>query len=142
MSVYCSTFGLGDEHTSECERMTKLSKGAYSVDDSKPCTCGSCPIQYLGSHILPTDNDRRGGYLSLGAIPLHITRDGRDDGPEDGWWPWLRLSVSAKECGGDLDTVLLTRRQVEGFRDALNEWLENSSTAKDLAKTRLGAREQ
>lgn len=52
------------------------------------------PWQYDGSHILPAQDGPRHGVIGLAEIPSHITRDHRDDQPEDGTpWPWLRLSV-------------------------------------------------
>lgn len=49
---------------------------------------------YQGSHILPAEDDPRGGVIGLALIPSHITRDARDDQPADGTpWPWLRMSI-------------------------------------------------
>jgi hypothetical protein len=54
------------------------------------------PWQYDGSHILPTPGGPRHGVIGLAEIPSHITRDGRDDQPEDGTpYPWLRMSIDA-----------------------------------------------
>lgn len=123
MSVYCSIFDFGCEHDPRCKRMRKIRKNVYECDDSKPCTCGSSPIRYLGSHILPTNNDRRDGDFGIAAIPSHITRDGRDDKPENGkWYPWLRVHLS----NAHQDSLVLTRDQVEKLRNALNNWLERS----------------
>lgn len=123
MSIYCTTFDVGADHSNKCARVRKIRRNVYQQDDSKPCTCGASPLRYQGSHILPSDTDERGGVLMLGAIPPHITRYGRDDAPEDGrWYPWLRVSLFA----GENDSVLLTRNQVEKLRDALNEWLNKT----------------
>ncbi len=128
MSIYCSTFGF-DEHKPRCKRLKKISAKTYEQDDRNPCTCGVLPIRYQHSGVLPSNKDERGGYLSLGAIPSHITRDGRDNRPEGGkWWPWLRISLSANEMSlTNDDTVVLTRKQVKALRDALNLWLETST---------------
>jgi hypothetical protein len=94
----------------------------YEQDDSKPCTCGSSPIQFQHSGVLPSDNDKRGGIFGIAAIPDHITRDGRDDRPEKGkWHPWLRVSMFEVE-----DSIILTRKQVEELRDALSDWLNRT----------------
>lgn len=99
MSIYATTLFLGDE--CDKRRLTK-------------------PIQYQGSQVLPRDRDKRGGSVDLGAIPSHITRDGRDDALEGRWHPWLRISVNES-------TVVLTRDQVKMLRDSLAEWLEASA---------------
>lgn len=114
-----------DDHTNECGQWVPLGKtGAhewsYQLDHSRPCSCGQpgSPIVYRGSHILPADTDQRGGVLQLAEIPSYITRDGRDDGPDDAVtpWPYLRLSI------GQEDTVL-DERLVEALHGALGEWL-------------------
>ena len=67
----------------------------------------------------------RKGEIGIAAIPDHITRDGSDDKPEKGkWQPWLRVHLSKGSHGGD--TIILTKKQVEAFRDALNAWLERT----------------
>lgn len=124
MSIYCSIFDFGYEHPPRCERITKIGKQMYREDDSKPCTCGSCPLVYQGSNRLPSNRDKRGGAFALAAIPSHITRDGRDNRPEGGpWQPWLRVSLHADSN----DTVIFTRKQAEKLRDALSEWLHRSA---------------
>ncbi|MEV6014705.1 hypothetical protein [Streptomyces sp. NPDC051997] len=100
MSIYASIEGLGDDGDDE--------------------TVGP-PWIYRGSHILPAADDPRGGTIALAKIPSHITRDGRDDQPEDGRpWPWLRLSV---DVPGDDPTVILNPDQVRYLRDQLDRWL-------------------
>jgi hypothetical protein len=85
------------------------------------------PYRYQQSHILPSEDGPRDdpgdGLVQLATIPSFITRDGRDDQPEDGApWPWLRLSVN------EADTVLHAR-QVREVRDALIAWLEQADTS-------------
>jgi hypothetical protein len=80
------------------------------------------PYRYDGSHILPSDGSPRdpGCPVQLAEIPSHITRDGRDDQPEDGVpWPWMRLSV------GQADAVL-DRGQVLGMWESMGAWLEQT----------------
>jgi hypothetical protein len=48
MSIYCSTFDLGIERLPKCKRIRKIRRNVYEQDESKPCTCGSCPIEYQG----------------------------------------------------------------------------------------------
>jgi hypothetical protein len=101
VSIYASVEGLGDPGDDE------------SVGP---------PWIYRGSHILPADTDPRGGTVALAVIPSHITRDGRDDQPEDGRrWPWLRLSV---DVPGDDPTVILNPAQARHLRDQLDRWLK------------------
>ena len=111
MSVWATIFSLDDEHPDTC-----------GTRDTPPsaCTCGQpgAPIRYRRSHILPTPDDPRGGYLGLAEIPSHITRDGRADAPEDGVpWPWLRMSTERD--------VVLDEGQVGALRDALSAWLDS-----------------
>ena len=115
MSIYQSIFGLGDEHKPRCLRIKKIEVGVYQQDDSKPCTCGSCPLKYEGSHILPSQLSKREGDFGFAGIPGHITRNGRDNGKKR-WWPWLRFHLNR-------NTVILTKKQVGQLRDALNVWL-------------------
>jgi hypothetical protein len=99
VSIYASIPGLGD----------------YGDDE----TIGP-PWVYQGSHILPAENDQRGGSIGLALIPSHITRDGRDDAPEDGTpWPWLRLSLDPI---GDDPTVLLSPAQALHLSKELASW--------------------
>lgn len=123
MSIYGTIFDLGNDHARRCQRVRRIKTGLYAQDDSKPCSCGASPVIYEGSHVLPSKRSKRGGTISLGAIPSCITRDGRDDAPEGNWWPWLRLSVDG--VGEETDTVLLTADQVEQLRNALTCWLDN-----------------
>ena len=76
------------------------------------------PHVYQGSHILPSEDDPRDGIVQLAEIPSHITRDGRDDQPEDGApWPFLRLYVHASDA-------VLNARQVREAYEAMGAWLE------------------
>jgi hypothetical protein len=76
------------------------------------------PYQYLGSHILPAEGDVRDGDVQFAEIPSHITRDGRDDQPEDGVpWSWLRMSVNE----GD---AVLNVEQVRAAWESMGAWLE------------------
>lgn len=147
MSIYCSIFSIdAEDHEIGCKRLIRLKRGQkaprdkdgiasfviaggaddYAVDESRLCTCGSGPITYQHSGVLPADDNPRGGCFSLGAIPPHITRDGRDDRPEnENWYPWLRVSIWGTPK--DDPTVILTRKQVEKLRDALDDWLERSA---------------
>jgi hypothetical protein len=122
MSIYCSIFDFGYDHSTRCKRIRRVRPSEYEQDDSQPCTCGGSPIAYQGSNVLPSDGDKRDGLLGLAAIPSHITRDGRDDKPEGGaWYPWLRVGLSA----GRNNTILLTSEQVRELRDALDLWLDH-----------------
>lgn len=120
MSIFCSEFGL-DEHKTRCARLRKLGPKEYEQDDSKPCTCGVSPILYQGSHVLPSNKDKRGGDLGFASIPPHIPRNGKDNGRKP--HPWLRFHLD----GGFQNSLILTRAQVLKLRDALTEWLERQS---------------
>jgi hypothetical protein len=91
------------------------------IDDDAPC---GPPWIYQGSHILPADDDRRGGAVGLALIPSHITRNGRDDQPEDGTpWPWLRLSIDVDAID---PAVLLTPAQARHLAGLLTDWADDA----------------
>jgi hypothetical protein len=79
------------------------------------------PVVYRGSHVMPSGDDVRGGYVEVAGIPSFIYRDSAH--PYPALQDWLRLSV------GDHDedqgrTVLLDRAHGERLRDTLTAWLE------------------
>jgi hypothetical protein len=122
MSIYCSAFGF-DEHKPRCAKMRKIGVKEYLLNDSKPCTCGISPILYQGSHVLPSDKDKRGGDIGFASIPPHITRNGKDNRTKEHLHPWLRFHLN----DGFQDSLVLTRKQVIAMRDALNDWIERST---------------
>lgn len=101
MSIWCTRIVLSSDHC--CQ----------DCDEDGPA-----PITYRGSHILPSDDDPRGGILDTASIPPWITRDGRcvlgcdtttcctnsdlrspccEDGDGGPYWPWLRLAVRPEQ---------------------------------------------
>jgi hypothetical protein len=83
------------------------------------------PYRYLGSHLLPHEDDPRHGDIQLAEIPSHITRDGRDDQPEDGApWPWVRLSVDTPDGGVDL---VLDIAQARYLAEQLTDWANRAA---------------
>ena len=93
------------------------------VTGDEPC---GPPWIYQGSHVLPAEDDPRGGEIGLALIPSHITRDGRDDSPEDGApWPWLRLSLDGLPPEAD-HAVVLNREQAGHLIDQLTAWYEQT----------------
>jgi hypothetical protein len=107
MSIYATIEGIGDH--GDPERL-------------------GAPWAYQGSHILPADSDPRGGEIGLALIPSHITRDGRDDQPEDGRpWPWLRLSV---DSGSVFAETLINPAQARFLAEQLTAWADRSGTAR------------
>ena len=83
------------------------------------------PWDYRGSHILPADTDPRGGEIGLALIPSHITRDGRDDQPEDGApWPWLRLSLDG--LPGDDPAIVINPAQARYLAGQLTVWADRA----------------
>jgi hypothetical protein len=109
MSVWASTLLIGDD----------------GRDDGRDL---QAPLTYRQSHVLPSHDDPRGGLLDLASIPAFVTRDGYDDGPDDGAvWPFLRVSVRPAQVTDDVwveDTVVLDHRQVLALRDELTVWLQ------------------
>lgn len=140
MSIYATWLVLdGSDHDVEnCAAYVEAIEGVWDFS-GKPCTCAAWkrqPIVYEGSHILPSDGDRRGGGIEVGGIPDHITREGRDDAPEGSLKDWLRIGIWADAsteqykgkpyvAAGDA-TVVLPRSLVEELRDTLTAWLDRS----------------
>lgn len=138
MSIYGTWLMFDEGHEEDCGKWVESSPDCFELDDQRPCTCGRpfMPIIYEGSHHLPSDDDPRGGWVEVGAIPGFIEREGRE---QTGLWDWLRLGVGNEPSrtqyegrpyvsGGDA-TVVLTRPQVERLRDTLTMWLERKPDA-------------
>lgn len=103
MSIYGSIEGIGDH--------------------GDPKHLGA-PWLYQGSHILPNEGDPRAGSIGLALIPGHITRDGRDNQPDDRQpWPWLRLHLTVP---GDDPAVLLDPPQARHLAEQLNTWADQA----------------
>jgi hypothetical protein len=87
------------------------------------------PLVYQGSHILPSEDDRRGGHIGLAQIPSHITRDGRDDTPTDGRpWPWLRLHL-VDWPEDEAPCLLLNPTQARHLAHLLTDWANDADPA-------------
>lgn len=119
MSIYGSLPAPNDDdHLDDCGLWDKHD-GCWQRSD-RPCTCGQpdAPLVYQGSHVLPSETDKRGGYVDIASIAGFITRDGRDESDLDYDTPWsyLRFGVNG-------ETVILTERNVRQVADTLNEWL-------------------
>ena len=89
------------------------------------------PIRYRQSHVLPAPDGERAGSLDLALIPGWITRDGRDDHPDDDQvWPYLRVHVTDTD-DAEGATVVLDRRQVAQLHDEMGGWLERARRAEE-----------
>ena len=123
MSIFGSTWDASaDDHADDCarwvecacadalaHRLGRIGDGRHWLYlDATPCTCRCGPIVYRGSHVLPSGTDQRGGSLGFGEIAGFITRDGRDDGPEDEDqpWPYLRVTMYTEDTDEPQDVVL------------------------------------
>lgn len=141
MSIYASSFDLdADDHDTDCARwvlcecpddhaphtgrISYANDGRhYPYDDTIPCSCGTGPLRYQGSHVLPSEADPHGGTIHASHIPGFITRDGRclsTDDEDYPVWPYLRVGVGDDEASA---MVVLTRARVEELRDYLAGWL-------------------
>lgn len=119
MSVWATFWSADDEHARACAVWESISDHAVKIGNG-PCTCRlrDAPIAYQGSHVLPDEDDQRGGYVGLALVPSHITRDGRDDQPDDGQpYPFVRLSVGQEDA-------VLDEQQAAAMHQALGEWLK------------------
>lgn len=137
VSIYATVFAIEDERQVE-ERLASHGVG-YGVIDSQgdvvhledlDADMLDAPLVYRGSHVLPHDDDARGGSVSLAAIPAFIAREGRADCPDGEPKPWLRLDIREdRDTHGETQegfaTVVLTRRQAERMRGALTAWLDD-----------------
>lgn len=126
MSIYATWLCFADdEHHESCAVWDEVSPGVYAMGNDE-CSCGQpdAPLTYQGSHVLPSDDDPRGGSLLVCAIPDHISHDDRPDVPEGTLKDWLRVSLYAYN-----DAVVLTRPQVERLRNTLTAWLGREETA-------------
>lgn len=125
MSIFASLEAPDDEdHEENCG-------GWFKEDDlwtfTGPCDCGQpdSPLVYQGSHVMPSEDDKRGGYLDIALIPGHVRvyRDDpgasseADDLPPE---PYLRFGVNE-------GTVILTRHNVEQIHETLTWWLEETA---------------
>lgn len=143
MSIFASLAAPNCDHRFDdlpmCARYVESppGSGCYEFGD-KPCDCGlpDAPLRYQGSHILPSDDDERGGEFDLALIPGHIERLPDRPALNDGYgppWPYLRFGLSDAD-GGDA-TVILRPAQARQIRDTLTAWLDS------LADTQTGADE-
>ena len=135
MSIFASWAAPDDrEHEDDCAHWLK--HDGYWEPSGKPCDCGQphAPIIYQGSHVLPSDDDPRGGSVDIASIPEHIERDDRPELPEGTPKPWLRLGLYQHTAsdGSDLHpgqaTLILDRRGVQTMRDAFDAWLADHPT--------------
>jgi hypothetical protein len=132
VSIYGSLPAPDDDyHEDDCARWEKRGD-IWDIGD-KPCDCGQvgAPLVYQGSHVLPSEEDRRGGHVDLGLISPHVRfwRDNPDASVEDEpdidtalCEPFLRFGVNDA-------TVVLTRRNVEEVYQSLLWWLKNTEPA-------------
>lgn len=132
MSIYATWLALDgdDEHKHpEC--------AAYKEDPEingvweftgEPCNCPARfeqPLVYRGSHVLPKDDDQRGGFVMVCSIPNHIQRSvgvcplAREHtykmlpGPSDLALRMERVEDCPHDCG--LDGVLLSPQGLHDF---------------------------
>lgn len=140
MSIYATWLVLDEcEHEEDCGIWVESDPGCFEATGRCDCGRPRSPLVYEGSHVLPSDDDRRGGHVLACAIPDHITRDGRDDAPEGALKDWLRLSVGNPPSveqrrgkpyvPGGQAVVVLDRAHVTELRDTLTAWLEREETA-------------
>lgn len=131
MSIYASLGAPNDDHAEGCAYWvewveTPPGSGCFEAGRDEDCTCKlrHAPIVYKGSHILPSMDDERGGWIDLALIPGFITRTGREDEQPDNdehedypaAWPYLRFGVNGT-------TVVLDKAGVQQVADTLAYWL-------------------
>lgn len=129
VSIYCTWL---DIHNPEewAEEMAASGFKAITLGEEGGEQPLLAPIVYQGSHVLPSNEDRRGGHVDLAAIPDFIERPGREQGPHD----WMRLSVYCEQSDTEYQgkplseagraVVVLDREQIKALRDTMTEWLQ------------------
>ncbi|OLT13040.1 hypothetical protein BJF79_03835 [Actinomadura sp. CNU-125] len=147
MSIYATWLAIDDDgHSERCAVYEEMPPGqgwaegaamavgfgepVYFRRTDEPCDCGNQPpLIYQGSHVNPSEKDRRGGSLGIAAIPNHCHPSVRGtptlDGPPV---EYLRLTAEEDPATyGDttpgLAQLVLDRAQVERLRDTLTTWL-------------------
>lgn len=141
MSIYATWLSLGD-HSEDCAVWVEIEAGSGIFDrDESRCDCQmkEAPVVYQGSHILPGPADRRGGWLDVGIIPDHITRDNHPEGAEGQRKSYLRLSMGSEDSDTIYEgrpyvqagqaTLVLDTEQVKRLRDTLDDWLSDGERA-------------
>lgn len=87
------------------------------------CTCQNPPqpIEYNGSHVIPTENDTRTGGVDIAYAHKWVV-PGADDN-DDSLIPFLRFGVwTAKDPEGS--TVILQPHHAKLIKDSLERWLQ------------------
>lgn len=80
---------------------------------------------YHGAHVVPSETERTAASVDLALIPSHITRDGRDDQPEDERpWPWLRMETVTSAW--DQGPVVVNPAQARDLARQLTEWADTA----------------
>lgn len=124
MSIWASTVVFVDDfHADGCRRLVQRRDGVWEENRRRRCTCDCGPIAYQGSHVMPSERDRRAGRFDLAEIPGYVRSEpgGELEPPP---YPWLR--VGACERGGGDAVVLLDRDQVAQVHAYLTDWLERT----------------
>jgi hypothetical protein len=93
-----------------------------SLEEDEPGTPGA-PYVYRASHIVPSLDGPRAGWLEVARIPDYV------EGVGEAWRNFLRLDVCGE--GDEAQTVLLDRRQVTAVIDTLNRWLDDTAQERD-----------
>lgn len=127
MSIFATSLSFDTDHADNCS--VWVEKEHHREASGDVCNCGlpTAPTVYQGSHVLPSDDDERGGYLDFGEIARFIYRGDPppdQDFREDVGYGWLHpyLRVFATEEG-----LILRRSQVIELRDYLSNWIERSA---------------
>jgi hypothetical protein len=155
MSIYATWLAIDDDHDFTCPRWVRCKCGNpdaphegvgepmawgdgkkhWTYDKTRKCTCNAEPLVYAGSHVNPSNDDPRGGYLLACAIPNFLHPDADPIG-EDTSKPveFLRLSLGedpstyhGMEPGHA--TVVLNRKHVKALAKTLNQWLKSEERA-------------
>lgn len=86
--------------------------------------------RYRGSHVVPSETDGATAEIGLALIPSHVTRNGRDDNPEDERpWPWLRIDIYGGNRGRQEAAVaaaVINPTQARDLARQLTEWADSA----------------
>jgi hypothetical protein len=117
MSIYCSLAAPDDEHPDDCAIWVEVDDSYLEANGVCDCELRTAPIIYHGSHIFPSDQLERGGYIDVAYIPSHCGPHGTYLEEGEAPHPFLRFGVNE-------GTVILEPSHVSVLVECLSGWLD------------------
>lgn len=82
------------------------------------------PIEYQGSHVLPTDTDHRKGLFRLSDIPEFFIEESNNDEKRS---PYIRVTVADYGEDDQFIRMILDRDQIKQVYKYLGTWINNTN---------------